>query len=89
MVDGDFVKPDQALGLGHSHADELGVHAFDVSQYEELLNAGIFTHVARQFGVGVTPLLGGLAKQGDVEKISLACIGKAGLFGRDGCGNDM
>jgi hypothetical protein len=36
--------------------DELGVHAFDVGEDEELFDGGVFAHVAVEFGIGGAPL---------------------------------
>ena len=48
-------------------ADEDGVEAFEVGQDDELLQRGVVAEVALGIGMGVAPLLGGLAEEGDVE----------------------
>ena len=63
--------------------DELGVQAFDVGEHEQLLDGGVVAHVAVELGVGVAPLFGGLAEEGDVEQVGLAGVGDGGLRGRD------
>lgn len=78
LADGDFVEAFEALALRQRHMDQFGVHALDVGQHQQLLDAGIVTHVAVQLGVGVAPLLGGLAEQGDIEQAGFAGIGNRG-----------
>ncbi len=74
-----------AVALGQVHVDEpLGVQAFDVGEHQQLFEGGVFAHVAFQRGVGVAPLFGGQAEEGDVEYVGLAGIGDGGLRGCDG-----
>lgn len=47
--------------------DELGIHGFDISEHKELLDAGVDADVAFALRVGIAPLFGGLAEEGDVE----------------------
>lgn len=63
--------------------DELGVHAFYVGQHQQLFDRGVLAHVAVELGVGIPPLLRGLAEQGDVEQIGLGGVGNGRLSGRD------
>lgn len=63
--------------------DELGVHALDVGQHEQLLNGGVFAHVVFQFRIGVAPLPGGLAEQGHIEQVGFVGVGDGGLRRRD------
>ncbi len=49
------------------HMDELGIHGFDISEHKELLDAGVDADVAFALRVGIAPLFGGLAEEGDVE----------------------
>ena len=49
------------------HVYQLGVHALDIGQHQQLLEAGIVAHVAVHFGVGITPLFGGLAEKSDIK----------------------
>ncbi len=81
LPDGDLIEPFQPFALRQIHVDELGVHALDVGQHEQLLNGGVFAHVAFQFRIGVAPLPRGLAEQGHVEQVGfvgvmmVACAG--------------
>lgn len=75
LPDGDGVEFGQALTLRQAHMDELGVHGFDVGEDEQLLDSREFAHVAFELGVGVAPLFGGEAEQGDVEQVGLAGVG--------------
>jgi hypothetical protein len=74
--------------LRQRHIDQFSVHTFDVGQYQQLLDAGVIAHVALQLGVGVAPLFGGEAEQGDIEQIGFAGIGDGRLRRRD-CGGDQ
>ena len=69
MPDGDGVESFQSIALWQVHVDELGVHTFDVGQYEELFDGRVVTHVALELRIGIAPLLRGLAEEGYVEKI--------------------
>lgn len=79
LADGDLVKAFEAFGLGKSHVDEFGVHAFDVGKDEKLLDAGVFTHVALQGGICVAPLAGGQAKERHIQQVGLGGIGHSRL----------
>jgi len=54
--------------------DELGIHALNVSQNQQLLDAGEVPHVAFKPGVGIAPLLRGLSKECHVQKISFVGV---------------
>ena len=66
LADGDLVEAFEAVALGQAHVDELGVHALNVREDEELFDGGIFAHVAVEFGVGIAPLPCCLSEEGDV-----------------------
>lgn len=83
LPDGDLIEPFQPFALRQIHVDELGVHTLDVGQHQQLLNGGVFTHVAFQFRIGVAPLPGGLAEQGHIEQIGFVGVGDGGLRRRD------
>jgi hypothetical protein len=89
LADGDFVEAFEALALRQRHMDQFGVHALDVGQHQQLLDAGVIPHIAVQLGIGLAPLAGGLAEQGDIEQVCFAGIGDGGLSGCDGGGNQM
>ena len=74
VANGDLVQALQALALRQAHVDELGVHGLDVGQHQQLLDAGVIAHIAVQAGVGITPLPGGLAEQGDIEQVGFVGI---------------
>jgi hypothetical protein len=95
LSDGDFIELLQAFRLGQSLADEHGIEALQVGQDNELLQRGVVANVTFGVGVGVSPLFGGLAEQGDVEQIGFVgidetclCLGDRGwnqrLFDRIG-----
>lgn len=65
-------------------ADEDGVEAFEVGEDDELLQRGVIPHIALGGGIGIPPLFGGLAEEGDVQQIRLAGIDSASLCLGDG-----
>jgi len=65
--------------------NEFGVHALDIGEHQQLLDGGVLAHVAIQLGVEVAPLLGRLAKQGDVEQVGFTGVGDGSLC-RSDCG---
>ena len=79
LCDGDVVEGGEACGLWQSLADEHGVEAFEVGEDDELLQRGVVADVSLGTGVGIAPLFGGLAEEGDVEQIRLAGIDGSGL----------
>ena len=83
MANGDLVEAFEALGLGKAHVDEFGIHAFDVCEDEELLDAGVFAHVAFQAGIGIAPLAGCDAEEGNIQKVGLGGISHGSLSGGD------
>ena len=89
LPDGDLIEPFQPFALRQIHVDELGVHALDVGQHEQLLNGGVFTHVVFQFWIGVAPLPGGLSEQGHVEQVGLVGVRDGSLRRRDLGRNEM
>ena len=84
LGDGDVVKGGEAFGLWQSLADEDGVQAFEVGEDDELFERGVIAEVALGVRIGVAPLFGGLAKEGDIEQIRLAGIDGGGLSLGDG-----
>ena len=74
-----MVQPLEPLTLRQGHVNELGVHPLDVGEHEKLFDGGVIAHVAIQFRIGLAPLLGRLAKEGDIEKIGFARVGNRGL----------
>jgi hypothetical protein len=48
-----------------------------------LFQRGVVAHVAVLAGIGVAPFAGGLAEEGDVEKVCFVGVGDGGLFRRD------
>ena len=83
LADGDLVEPFQAFALRQFHVDELRIHAFEVDQNQKLFDCRVIAHISVEFGVGLAPLLGGLAEQGDVQEVGLVGIDEGGLGGRD------
>ena len=83
MSDGDGVEFGDAFALRELHVDELGVEAFEVGEDEELFDGGVVTHVAVEAGIGIPPLAGGEAEEGDIEQVGLGGVGEGGLGGRD------
>ena len=81
LTDRNLVQPHQTVGLGDSHADELGVHALDVGQHQQLLDGRVIAHVAVQRRVGLPPLFGRQTEQRDVQHVGLVRIGDADLLG--------
>ena len=59
------------------HVDELGVEAFQIGQHKELLD-GMGAHVAVELGIGVAPLFGGPAEEGDIKDVGLGGVGDGG-----------
>jgi len=52
LADGNCVEPFEPVVLRQGHVDELGVHALDIGQHQQLLDAGVFAHVAFKLGIG-------------------------------------
>ena len=84
LGDGDFVQLEQALRLGQALPDEDGIEAFEVGEDDELLQRGVVADVAVGVGVGVAPLLRGLAEEGDVEQVGFVGIDERRLCLGDG-----
>ena len=82
LANGDLVQSLEPLILRQFHIDELRVHTFNVGKDEELFDVGVITDIAFEFGIGVAPLPGSLAKESDVEQISFVGIGDGGLSRR-------
>lgn len=83
LPDGDLIEPFQPVALRQGHVDELGVHAFDVGEHEQLLDGGVVAHVAFELGIRIAPLPGGLAEEGDIEQVGFVGVGGGGLGGGD------
>jgi len=79
LCDGDAVEGSETLLLGQPLADEDGVETFEIGENNQLLQWGVVADVALGVGVGVAPLFGGLAEEGDVEQVGLAGIDGGGL----------
>jgi len=79
LCDGDAVEGSETLLLGQPLADEDGVETFEIGENNQLLQWGVVADVALGVGVGVEPLFGGLAEEGDVEQVGLAGIDGVGL----------
>jgi hypothetical protein len=77
------------VALRQFHVDELGVHVLEVGEDEQLFQCGVVTHVAVFFRVGIAPFPGGLAEEGDVEKVGLVSVGESGLLCRDLCRDEV
>ena len=89
LANGDLIEPLEPFALRQSQVKEFGVHAFHVCQDEQLLDARVIANVAFQFGIGVTPLPGGVAKEGDVQQIRFRRVGDGCLRGCDEGGDEM
>ena len=74
LGDGDFVQLEQALRLGQTLADEHGVEAFEIGEDDELLQRRVVADVALGVGMGIAPLLRGLAEESDVEQVGFVGI---------------
>jgi hypothetical protein len=79
LGDGDLVELEEVFRGGKALANEHGVEAFEVGEDDELLEGCVVADVALGFGMGVAPLLGGLAEEGDVEQVGLAGVNEVGL----------
>ena len=79
LADGDLVERWKTIPLWQLHVDELGVHALDIGEHQQLLDGGVLAHVALQLGIGVAPLFGGQTKQGDIEQVGFAGVGDGSL----------
>ncbi len=79
LGDGDVVEGGEALGLRQTLADEDGVQAFEVGEDDELFQRSVVAEVSFGGGIGIAPLFGGLAEEGDVEQVRLAGIDGGGL----------
>lgn len=84
LGDGDVVEGCEAFGLRQALADEDGVEAFEVGEDDELLQRGMVADVSFDSGIGVPPLFGGPAEEGDVEEVRLAGVNGGGLRLGDG-----
>ena len=78
-----MIKPLEPVALRQRHVGELGVHALDIGEDEELFDGGVVAHVAIELGIDVTPLLRGLAEEGHVQQIGLGGVSDGSLRGRD------
>lgn len=65
-------------------ADEDGIEAFQVGEDDELFEWGVVADVALGIGVGIAPLFGGLAEEGDVEEVGFVRIDEGCLGLGDG-----
>ena len=83
LANGNRVEPLDAVALRQRHVNELGVHVLEVREDEKLFQRGVVAHVAVLAGIGVAPFAGGLAEEGDVEKVCFVGVGDGGLFRRD------
>ena len=63
--------------------DELGIEAFKIGEDEELLDGGMIPHVSIERWVGIAPLPGGKAEEGNIQEIGLGGVGDGGLGGGD------
>ena len=63
--------------------DELGVHALDIGQHEQLFHRGVVAHVAVELRVGLAPVFRRLSEERDIEDVGLAGVGDRGLRRRD------
>ena len=54
-----------------------------------MLNAGVIADIALARGIGITPLLGGLAEQGDIEDVGLIGVGEICLIPGNGGRDDV
>lgn len=84
LRDGDAVEGGESFGLWQALADEDGVKAFEVGEDNQLLQRRVVADVALGIGMGVPPLFGGLAEEGDIEHVRLAGIDGRGLRPGDG-----
>ena len=73
----------QAIALGEPHVNKLGIHALEVCQYQQLLDAGVVAHIAVEFRVNLAPLLRGLPEKRHVQDIGLRGVGDGRLRWRD------
>ena len=74
LADGDFIELKQALELGNTLADENGIEALEICEDDKLLKRRMVADVAFGIGMGIAPLLRGLAKEGDIEQVSFVGI---------------
>lgn len=84
LGDGDFVELHEAFGRWKALANQHRVQAFEVGEDDELLEGRVVAEVALGLGVGIAPLLGGLAEEGDVEQVGLVGVDEVGLGLGDG-----
>lgn len=74
LADGDFIELKQALGLGNTLPDENGIKALEICEDDKLLKRSMVANVAFGIRMGIAPLLGGLAKEGDIEQVGFVGI---------------
>ena len=74
LADGDFIELKQAFGLGNTLADENGIEALEICEDDKLLKRRMVADVAFGIGMGIAPLLRGLAKEGDIEQVGFVGI---------------
>jgi hypothetical protein len=79
LADSDGVQLLDTFSLRQTHLDEFCVQALYVREHEKLLDGSAIAHIALESGICLAPLLGSLAKQGDIEKIGFAGISTRGL----------
>ncbi len=60
-------------------ADEHGIEVFEIGEDDELLQRRVIANVALGVGMGIAPLLRGLAEKGDVEQVGFVGIDERGL----------
>ena len=83
----NFVESLESISLRHPHVNQLGIHAFNIGQHEQLFNCGVITHVPTKVRVAISPLFGGLAKQSNIQNICFVSVGSGRLSGRKCGGN--
>lgn len=76
LGDGDFIELKESLGLAQALADEDGIEALEVCEDDKLLKRRMVADVAFGIGMGIAPLLRGLAEQSNIEQVGFVGIDK-------------
>lgn len=74
LRDCDAVERGEPFRLWQALADEDRVETFEIGEDDQLLQRGVIADVSFCIGMIITPLLGRLAEEGDIQQIGLAGI---------------
>lgn len=80
-MNGNPVELDKSFSLRDALVYEYRIQVFHIRQADKLVNCGIVPDIPFQFGVLLTPHLGGHAEHRYIQHIGFISIDNAGLFG--------